>query len=253
MLKVLNARFHQGYRTGGFPNQEPTLPDRFRGRPEIDEARCPDGCEICAEVCPTEAIHRNGALRLDLGRCLFCTACTDACPEQAIAFTPDYRLATRSREALLISEQEPLRLAGELSATIRKLYGRSLGIRVVSAGGCNACEADVNVLSTVVFDLSRFGIHVVASPRHADALIVTGPVSENMREALRITYDAIPGPKFVIAVGACAISGGPFVDLPDVHNGASSVVPVDLFIPGCPPHPYTILDGILRVLGRRAN
>jgi Ni,Fe-hydrogenase III small subunit len=120
----------------------------------------------------------------------------------------------------------------------------------VSAGGCNGCEVEVNVLNTVVFDLGRFGIQFVASPRHADGLLVTGPVTEAMRSPLAATWEAVPSPKIVIAVGACAISGGPYVDHPEVHNGASSVVPVDLFVPGCPPHPYTILDGLLRLLGK---
>jgi Ni,Fe-hydrogenase III small subunit len=120
----------------------------------------------------------------------------------------------------------------------------------VSAGGCNGCEADVNVLNTIVFDLGRFGIQFVASPRHADGLLVTGPVTGNMRLALEKTYAAVPPPKMVIAVGACAIAGGPFIDHPEVHNGAPAVVPVDLYIPGCPPHPVTILDGLLRLLGR---
>jgi Ni,Fe-hydrogenase III small subunit len=120
----------------------------------------------------------------------------------------------------------------------------------VSAGGCNGCEADVNVLQTIVFDLGRFGIQYVASPRHADGLLITGPVTENMRLALKKTYDAIPPPKIAIAVGACAISGGPYVDHPEVHNGADSTVPVNLYVPGCPPHPYTILDGLLGLLGR---
>jgi Ni,Fe-hydrogenase III small subunit len=140
--------------------------------------------------------------------------------------------------------------AEALDKRMKKLFGRSLKLRQVSAGGCNACETDTNVLTTVVYDLGRFGIQFVASPRHADGLLITGPVTENMKLALEKTYDAVPDPKITIAVGACAISGGPYVDLPQVNNGADKIIPVDLYIPGCPPHPLTILDGLLRLLGR---
>jgi Ni,Fe-hydrogenase III small subunit/NAD-dependent dihydropyrimidine dehydrogenase PreA subunit len=250
MLEVLMARVKQGHRTIGFPAQEPSLPDRFRGLPVIDAAKCPQGCRDCADACPTGAIAIDGAVpALDLGKCLFCTDCTDACPEGAIRHSTEYRLATRSRHDLVL-EGQALKLAQALDEKSRRLFGRSLKLRQVSAAGCNACEADLNVLGTVVFDLGRFGIQFVASPRHADGIVVTGPVSENMRAALLTTYAAVPAPKLVIAVGACAISGGPYIDNPEVRNGCGSLVPVDLYIPGCPPHPMTILDGLLRLLDR---
>jgi Ni,Fe-hydrogenase III small subunit/Pyruvate/2-oxoacid:ferredoxin oxidoreductase delta subunit len=250
MLNVIRTRVRQGHRTTGFPVQLPVLPEHFRGLPRLDAAKCPQGCQRCVEVCPTDALSSDvGGLQLDLGRCLFCTECQQVCPTDAVHFTPDYRLATRTRPALRLGQQE-LRLADTLEHKLQRLFGRSLKLRQVSAGGCNACEADVNVLNTIVFDIGRFGIQFVASPRHADGLLITGPVTENMRLALQKTYAAVPAPKIVIAVGTCAISGGPYRDHPEVCNGADSVVPVDLYIPGCPPHPVTILDGLLRLLGK---
>jgi Ni,Fe-hydrogenase III small subunit/NAD-dependent dihydropyrimidine dehydrogenase PreA subunit len=251
MLDLLRARRHQKHRTSAYPaGPPPALPERFRAHPVITGASCEDGCAKCAEACPTGAIRLEPALGVDLGKCLFCTECASACPTGAIGFGSDYRLAARRREDLVVDERSAVRLAAALDEKSRKLFGHSLKLRQVSAGGCNGCESEINVLSTVVWDVGRFGIQIVASPRHADGLIVTGPVTETMRLALKKTYDAVAPPKIVIAVGACAISGGPYVDHPEAHDGANAVVPVDLYVPGCPPHPLTLLDGMLRLLGR---
>jgi len=165
-------------------------------------------------------------------------------------------MAVRHRDDLIVQqgiEEREIKLAASLEKESLRLFGRSLSLRQVSAGGCSGCEAEINTLNSILFDLGRFGVHLAASPRHADGLIITGPVTNNMAGALRSAYDAIPTPKIVIAVGACALSGGLFAGHPEQHDGADRVVPVDLYIPGCPPHPVTILDGILRLLGRIEN
>lgn len=225
MWDILKNRWHQGYRTQSFPPKE-SLPERFRGRPILTKGK-----------------------QLDLGRCLFSPDADRDQANEPVVYSRDYRMAVRRREDLFLRGEE-FKLAEALDKNMRKLFGRSLKLRAVCAGSCNGCDLELQALNNVVFDLSRFGIQFVASPRHADGLVITGPVTENMKLALKKTYEAVPDPKIVIAVGACAINGGPFEGSPEVANGADTVLPVDLYIPGCPPHPLTILDGLLRLLGR---
>lgn len=271
MIKSIAARLAQGHRTMKYPEgAPPALPARFRGRPLVDQAKCQAGCMACAEACPTSAIAiapegdrdakgpaiREG-LMVDLGLCLFCPDCKEACPAGAISHSGDWRLAVSRREDLVVAAKagaatgtDPERLAMALKKEILRLYGRSFRLREVSAGGCGACEADVNVLGTIGWDIGRFGIQMVASPRHADGLLVTGPVTKNMELALRKTWDSMPEPRIAIAVGSCAISGGPFAGHEEACGGAGGILPIDLWVPGCPPHPLTILDGLLRLLGK---
>jgi Ni,Fe-hydrogenase III small subunit/Pyruvate/2-oxoacid:ferredoxin oxidoreductase delta subunit len=254
VISILRARWRLGRQTIPWPDGPARLPERFRGRPALSPERCPQGCSECAAACPTEAVRGAGTaeLAIDLGACLFCGLCQEACPEEAIAFGRDYRLAGRTREELQARGDAPI-LARALEGRMRRLFGRSLRLRQVSAGGCNGCEAEIAAAGNVQFDLGRFGVQIVASPRHADGLLVTGPVPDAMRLALRKTWEATPAPKIVVAVGACAISGGPYAGSPVCNDGAEGAiagVPVDLYVPGCPPHPLTLMDGLLRLLGR---
>jgi Ni,Fe-hydrogenase III small subunit/formate hydrogenlyase subunit 6/NADH:ubiquinone oxidoreductase subunit I len=257
VIDILKARVRLGRQTVAYPDGPARFPERFRGRPVLEPARCEPGCEACVKACPTGAVLDPGRpeMALDLGRCLFCAECGEACPKGAVTFTRDYRLAMRDREELVVraTRGDEAKLVRALDERMQSLFGRSLRLRQVSAGGCNGCEAELNASGNIQFDLSRFGVQFVASPRHADGVVVTGPVTENMLLALRKTYEAIPPPKLVVAVGACAISGGPFAGSPVANDGVAGAlpgVPVDLWIPGCPPHPITVLDGLLRLLGR---
>lgn len=251
MIGPLKARIGQGYRTVNYPHDVPTLSERFRGLPRIDSSKCTAKCTACVEVCPVAAIEKSSKkTSLDMGKCIFCGECALVCPKKALEFTCEHRMACHNRRHLEVTGTWNSTDANEREPELHRLFGRSFRLRQVSAGGCNACEADTNVLGTIAYDLGRFGIQFVASPRHADGILVTGPVSRNMELALKKTYDAIPEPKVVIAVGACAISGGVFSGHQEVAGGVADILPIDLFIPGCPPHPLTILDGLLRLLGK---
>ena len=244
MLKVIKNRFEQGCRTSAYPKEPISLYSRYRGRPVVNKDCAASVVRQCAEICPQEAIDSH-AMTIDMGRCIFCGECAAIEDGSFVHFSQDFELATASRQDLITSDSLP-DLAAHAKSHFKKLFGRSLQLRQVSAAGCNACEADTNVLNTPFFDLSRFGIDFVASPRHADGIHVTGPVSLNMKTALLMTYEAVPSPKVVIAAGSCAISGGPFYDSPEVVGDLGSILPVDLYIPGCPPHPLTTLHALLK-------
>lgn len=250
MFAWLRARLAQGMHTSPFPRLGAAFPTRFRGRPVRDPARCGDGCRACAARAPSGFLKLapSGQVELDLGACLFSPEEAAACPAGAIGYGRDHRMAASTRDALVTPTGE-VALARALDQRARALFGRSLRLRSVVAGSCSGCEAELVALGNVVFDMARFGIQFVASPRHADGIVVTGAVNANMRVALEKTYAAVPAPKLVIAVGACAASGGPFAGSPEVAGGVGEILPVDLWVPGCPPHPLTMLDGLLRLLG----
>lgn len=243
MFKVISNRLEQGHRTTRYPKEEIQLHHHFRGLPEIDASCDPAVAQQCAELCPQEAILAD-EWRIDLGRCTFCGLCEQVSNGAFVRFTNRFEMGVANREDLYTDGNLP-DLAAHAKAHFKRLFGRSLQLRQVSAGGCNACEADTNVLNTPFFDLSRFGIDFVAAPRHADGIHVTGPITRNMRAALLTTYEAVPEPKVVIASGACPISGGLFYGSEEIVGPLDSLLPVDLYIPGCPPHPLTTLHALL--------
>jgi Ni,Fe-hydrogenase III small subunit/Pyruvate/2-oxoacid:ferredoxin oxidoreductase delta subunit len=225
------------------------VPAGLRGRPALAPTPCAEGCAACRDVCPTNAVQL-APLTLDLGRCVFCNECVEACPAEKISFTPEARMGATTSDELLLREGDEGPTRVRASATFARVFGRSLRMRQVSAGGCNACELELNALANVNFDLQRFGIEWVASPRHADALVLTGPLTLAMKEAVTLTWDAMPEPRFVVAVGACAISGGLYAGAPGVDRAFLDAVGPALYVPGCPPHPLTFVHAILDLLGR---
>lgn len=244
-FKSLRVRLSQG--TQYIRDLRTATPTGHHGLPVISTSPCATDCTACRDVCPTRAVTLC-PVAIDLGRCVFCNACAEVCPEDKIVFSPAPQLGSDSREKLFVREGDTGAIRARASATFSKLFGRSLKLRQVSAGGCNACELELNAVGNVNFDLQRFGIEWVASPRHADALVLTGPLTRTMKDAVQIAWDAMPEPRFLVAVGACAISGG-LHDSPAADRGFLERVGPALYVPGCPPHPLTFVNAILDLLG----
>ena len=255
MFKTIRVRASQG--TQYIPDPRQANPVGFRGRPLIGEQACEAGCNACVAVCPTRAITLEAAgdtattapVAIDLGRCVVCGDCEPVCPSRKLSFDNQFKLAATERTGLIVSAARPTPDPVKVSAALRARFGRSLKLRSVSAGGCNGCELEVNALSNVNFDIGRYGIDIVASPRHADGLVLTGPITRNMADALQSCWDAMPEPKLVIAVGACAISGSPFEGSSALDRSFLERFKPTLHVPGCPPHPLTFISGILDLRG----
>ncbi len=223
--------------TSRYPDAPPDLPPAARGLPELDPVRC-DGSAACVAACPTGAIRlAESTWSVDAGACIFCGACARACPRDAIRLGSRIELATR---------------APELRRAIQRTLGRSLHVRHLDAGSCNGCDWEIAALLNPYHDVQRLGIDFVASPRHADLLLVTGIMTRNLEEAARRTYEAMPEPRLVVAVGACAIGGGVFAGSYAGRDGIGGVLPVDVLVPGCPPRPEALIHGLLVAVGRMA-
>jgi Ni,Fe-hydrogenase III small subunit/formate hydrogenlyase subunit 6/NADH:ubiquinone oxidoreductase subunit I len=280
MFKILQKTVRTGVVTTDYPATPARPPLLSRGKPEFDFNSWQDA-RPAADVCPTGAIAvrdtgDSRTVTVDYGLCIFCGLCAEAEPRGAVRVTREFELAARGRRHLVIAAEYRLNPDGthgglrsvenavsietsvekagdELRDRIDKVLGRSLAIREVDAGSCNGCELEINALNNPVYDIERFGVHFVASPRHADMLLVTGPVTRNMELALLKTYRATPDPKVVVAVGACGISGGIFGQNYASLGGVDKVLPVDVYVPGCPPRPEALLHGILLAVGRAGS
>lgn len=281
MFRILQKTISTGTVTADYPAQPAHISERFRGRPSFDFEKWKDA-RPAAEVCPTGAISvidegDSRRVTVDYGLCVFCGLCAEASSEQAVRITQEFELATSNRRNLLLTAEYTLNadrthrelrkvdrqlvnaeadvesLGKKARETIQKILGRSLHIREVDAGSCNGCEQEIVALNNPIHDIERFGIHFVASPRHADMLLVTGPVTRNMELALLKTHGAMAEPKVVVAVGACGISGGIFGGNYASLGSVDKVLPVDVYIPGCPPRPQALLYGILIAVGRLAE
>jgi len=249
MLGNIQILIHQGKQY--IPDvTKAELPGIFRGRPLITSEKI--DVTALTELCPTGAIASN-PISIDMGKCTFCGECAFAFPNK-IKFTKDYKIATNYRDGLIISEGEDKSIALDpdlIRKEISKYFSGSLKLRQISAGGDNSCELELNACGNVNFDMGRFGIEFVASPRHADGIVITGPISENMAEPLHICYDATPEPKIIILAGTDAISGGIFAGSPALNRSFLSKYKIDLYVPGNPIHPLTFINGVLELIRKR--
>ena len=278
MFKIIQKTIRTGIVTKAYPAELAHISEHFRGRPHFDFEKWTDA-RPAAEACPTGAISLRDSndsreVTVDYGLCVFCGLCAEASSDKAVRITQEFELATKNRRNLVLTAEYTLnadrthrqlgtvrrgsgsvetdaKIVGQKAReTIHKVLGRSLAIREVDAGSCNGCEVEIVALNNPIHDIERFGIQFAASPRHADMLLVTGPVTRNMELALLKTYRAMPEPKVVVAVGACGISGGIFGENYASLGGVDKVLPVDVYIPGCPPRPQALIHGILLAVGR---
>jgi Ni,Fe-hydrogenase III small subunit/NAD-dependent dihydropyrimidine dehydrogenase PreA subunit len=249
MLEAIKLRIQQGDPII-HDVRNATLPKRYRGLPSIESLACRPECRQCADNCPTGAISLN-PLSIDMGKCVFCPKCESVCPEKKIHFMPDYHIGTSRRQDLIVTQDTKFVSPEKAEKQIVDYFGKSLKLRQISAGGCNGCEMELNAMSNVNFDIGRYGIDFVASPRHADGIVITGPLTQNMAHATNICFEAVPNPKIVILCGACAISGGVFQESTETMRKFLDEHKIDLFIPGCPPHPLAFINGVLDWLDRK--
>jgi Ni,Fe-hydrogenase III small subunit/Pyruvate/2-oxoacid:ferredoxin oxidoreductase delta subunit len=241
MLRILQKIMQQGTVTEDYFMS--AVPARFRGQLEVRDQRCKD-CQKCIDICPTQAIRmKKSKLAIDHDACIFCGACVDFCEKNSLRHSLGYEYAHLQGQ---LAESG----GDELAIKIRRTLGRSLAIRHVDAGSCNACDFEMSALLNPVYDITQYGIDFVASPRHADLLMVTGVVTRNLRQALEMTLEATPTPRLVMAVGACACSGRVFGKTYAQEGPVDKIVPVDIYVPGCPPRPQALIYGLLLALDR---